>query len=245
MNQNKSIKSSELKALARGQLLGKYGTVVPATMLLLLLQASLTFSSEITIASNLYLSYIVSLLFSLVISVFLFILTIGNVSLYMNIACSRSFSLSNIFDGFKIPAGRTGAAGLLFAVIESIGLFPAIIWNLIAFSTPRGTVAGSIIIITSILGTVISIYLSICFSMVPFAMLDFPQYSIGQLFKMSRWLIRGSKWRFFYIQLSFIPLLLLSALSCGIASFWVLPYKNAVLANFYLTLTASKEASEA
>ena len=53
---------------------------------------------------------------------------------------------------------------------------------------------------------------------------------------MSRKLMSGNKIRLFYIFLSFVPLLLLGLLSCGIALLWVSPYMNATLAEFYMSI---------
>ena len=44
------------------------------------------------------------------------------------------------------------------------------------------------------------------------------------------------KGRFFYLCVSFIPLLLLSFLSSGLALLWVLPYMAATEAEFFLDL---------
>ena len=43
----------------------------------------------------------------------------------------------------------------------------------------------------------------------------------------------GYKMRYFKLLLSFIGWILLAALTCGIALFWVYPYMQAANANFY------------
>lgn len=65
---------------------------------------------------------------------------------------------------------------------------------------------------------------------------DFPQYSARELLSMSRKLMIGNKVRLFYIYLSYMPLLLLGILSCGIALLWIIPYMNATLAEFYMDI---------
>ena len=71
-------------------------------------------------------------------------------------------------------------------------------------------------------------------------MLDFPQYSAKELFQMSLRLMKGNIGRLFYLEISFLPLILLSFLSCGIALLWISPYMDATLANFYLDLVKKK-----
>ena len=51
---------------------------------------------------------------------------------------------------------------------------------------------------------------------------------------MSRKLMSGHKGRLLRLYISFIPLVLVSVFSCGIAMLWVMPYMNAALAEFYL-----------
>lgn len=53
--------------------------------------------------------------------------------------------------------------------------------------------------------------------------------------------MKGSKGRFFYLTVSFFPLLLLGFLSCGIAFLWLVPYMNATYAEFFLDLIKKSE----
>ena len=49
-------------------------------------------------------------------------------------------------------------------------------------------------------------------------------------------MMKGSKGRLFYIDLTFVPLMLLCVLTCGIGLLWLMPYMQATKANFYLDL---------
>lgn len=75
-------------------------------------------------------------------------------------------------------------------------------------------------------------------------MLDFEEYTGGEVMKAAVQLIRGSMGRLFYIVLSFFPLYLLGILSMGIGLLWIYPYKEAVFANFYLDLIKKKVATD-
>ena len=74
------------------------------------------------------------------------------------------------------------------------------------------------------------------FSQVYYIMLDFPDYSTRQIIRTSKQIMRGNKFRLFYITVSLLPYYLLAVLSCGIALLWVVPFHKATLANFYLDL---------
>ena len=87
-----------------------------------------------------------------------------------------------------------------------------------------------------ILSGVVSLALNLLYAPAFFLLHDFPQYTARELLSMSRKLMSGNKIRLFYIFLSFVPLLLLGLLSCGIALLWVSPYMNATLAEFYMSI---------
>ena len=78
-----------------------------------------------------------------------------------------------------------------------------------------------------------------------FLLQDFPQYSAKELMKMSCQIMKGHKGRLFYIAVSFLPLYLLSAFSFFIAFFWLVPYTNAVMANFYMDLMKNRNQTSA
>ena len=90
--------------------------------------------------------------------------------------------------------------------------------------------------LSMILSGVVSVMLNLVYAQAFFLLHDFPQYSARELLKNSRRLMVHHKGRFFYLCVSFIPLLLLSFLSSGLALLWVLPYMAATEAEFFLDL---------
>ncbi len=85
-------------------------------------------------------------------------------------------------------------------------------------------------------GCSIQVLVRILLSQIFYLMLDFPDYPASQLLHLAPKLIKGHKARFFYIMLSFVPLLLLGIFSCGIGYLWLYPYLQTTYANFYLNL---------
>ena len=142
------------------------------------------------------------------------------VSSGVSILCSLPAMIVGVFTNQSLTLFNTGAV--------SAGMLPV---NPTLFL---------IYVIFYLAGTIISIYVSLMLSQVFYLMLDFPEYTASQLLKMSIRLMKGSKGRLFYIQLSFLPLILLSFLSCGIALLWIYPYMQATYANFYLDLIKKK-----
>ena len=74
------------------------------------------------------------------------------------------------------------------------------------------------------------------FSQCRYLLLDFPERDWRTLLMQSARLMRGNKLRLFALECSFIPLFLLGFLSFGVAFFWIVPYMESTLANFFLDL---------
>lgn len=60
----------------------------------------------------------------------------------------------------------------------------------------------------------------------------------------SKNLMRGHKWRFFLLEMSFIGWGILAVLSLGIGFLWLFPYENATRVAFYEDLTKGKYLNE-
>ena len=72
------------------------------------------------------------------------------------------------------------------------------------------------------------------YSMMPYLLVDRPDLSIRECFKMSKEMTDGHKWHLFVLDLSFIGWALLAALSVGILDiFYVTPYMTLASAGAY------------
>lgn len=87
---------------------------------------------------------------------------------------------------------------------------------------------------------IITTFLALVYSQAYYLMLDFPVCSVKDLLKKSRLLMRGHKGRLFYIQVCFLPLLILGVLTCGIGMLWIAPFLYAVQTEFYLDLVTKR-----
>ena len=59
----------------------------------------------------------------------------------------------------------------------------------------------------------------------------------------SRRMMNGNKWRLFCLCFSFIGWFILSIFTCGILLFWITPYMNASIAEFYRSLKNENDTS--
>lgn len=77
---------------------------------------------------------------------------------------------------------------------------------------------------------------SYAYAMVPYILADNPEIHYHRAVQLSNEMTRGHKFDMFVLDLSFIGWYLLGALACGVGVYFVNPYRDATLAELYLTL---------
>ena len=75
-------------------------------------------------------------------------------------------------------------------------------------------------------------------------MCDHPEYTGREAIDASREMMRGHKGELFVLQLSFIGWFLLSALTFGLLMFYVMPYYQSTLTEYYRYLKESRSESQ-
>lgn len=128
-------------------------------------------------------------------------------------------------------------AGILKALI----LVPAIIiLVLVGLVLQSGVVA----VILVILALVYSIWIGLLYSMISFIIVDNPELDIIDTMRRSRTLMKGNKWRFLLLGLSFIGWILLGILTLGIGYLWLLPYIYTTESAFYCEIRDAEKTAE-
>ncbi len=83
-----------------------------------------------------------------------------------------------------------------------------------------------------------SIVLSYMYRMVPYLLHDYPELTPREALKISRQMTSGYKWDLLILDLSFLPWILLSILTLGIGTLWLVPYMQTAIALYYEDLKA-------
>lgn len=230
--------SAQLKQAARGIMIGKYRNAISILLASNLIISTLSLFT--TSASNSTLGIIIGLIINFLITLFGTILTVGQCSFYLNVACNQTYQFSDLFTGFKIHPDKTIITQLIIQLLTALPLLPAIGVILYSFQAYNIIVVFLVGCILFILGVGISWWISLRYSQVYYLLLDFPDYSAKELLRMSRELMKGNVGRLLYIQVSFIPLTLVGLLSFGVGLLLVQPYQNMTYTLFYLDLMQSK-----
>lgn len=245
--------SSELKNTAKNILDGKYGPAILIPFLATLISSAAGFVIDMIASATMNTVYYttqsmsaantVSFLFDLillVVNIMLGVMNAGVALFFLNAACGQTYSVNDLFYAFKSDSKKALGISAANMILQAVCLWPAqyllqnymnaqesqwIVYTLIAF------VVGFCVYVPVSLGISLSFYL----------MFDFPQYTARETLSLSWKLMKGHRWRLFYLQLSFIPLMLLCICSFGIGFLWLEPYMQMTYVEFFLDLMKPAE----
>ncbi|MDE6663747.1 MAG: DUF975 family protein [Lachnospiraceae bacterium] len=228
--------SAELKAIAKEHMFNKYGTAIGAMVIVSMITMFVSFFSSIFIDTKTIAGIILNLLISFVISVLTGLFTSGQRYFYLKISCDRPVTISDVFYGFKLFPNKAVLIQLYLSIWIYVSMLPMTLMSYMVTRNPKNSLYMLFYSLAMIFYGVVTVILSLVYSQAFFLLHDFPNYSAKELLAMSRQLMKGSKGRLFYLNVSFFPLMLLGLLSCGIAYLWLVPYMNATASEFFLDL---------
>lgn len=225
--------SAELKQMARNNLSDKWRIAIGITVLQYLILMALSMCIAPFQSSTTFSGTIVYLVVTLIISLITGVFNAGGSYFFLNICRGREYSIKNIFAAFKMNPDRFIIVSLFTTGVSLLVQVPSII---LPFINPNIDIYHTIIItyINSIIASIISMILSLFFNLAHFLLLDFPEIGALDSMKLSAALMRGNKWRYFYIfALSFFGWNILGVLSFGIGYLWITPYIHMTTTYFY------------
>ena len=247
--------NTQIRAFARHQLRGHWGTIIGACLMVMLSMTLYTavlygigvfgilspifegFSTGILplqYSSSLLAQTLMGILIAalLMLGVGLYVgLSLGLQKLYLDIARGQQVRVTDVFRGFQNPRHGVHFFGTMIVVwlIQVVLTLPQLY---IGFR--YGTVIFDYRVtqtITSVIVYIVALYLS----MASLASADHPSMTMGQALKTSLHLMRNKKTKLFGLYLSFFGWMLLTILTCGIAAIWVQPYISESVTIFYLS----------
>ena len=140
-------------------------------------------------------------------------LGLGQSIFFLKLAKNEKGKCSDVFLGFKNFLKVIGVS-ILVGIITWVGFIILIIPGII---------------------------LSIMYSQVYYILAENPEIGIVECLKKSRLMMKGKKWDYFVLMLSFILWGILTAITAGIAGLYVMPYYEATFTNYYLDIKDKKE----
>ena len=148
---------------------------------------------------------IVSIIFSTFSFIFGCVVEIGYRRFHLNLIDNREASLRDLFQYFY--RWRTVLiANLLQLIYITIGIFLFVVPGILAIYN---------------------------YSMTSYILAENPELTASEALRKSKEMMKGNRWRFFCLEISFIGWDILCAFTLGIGQLWLLPYKETAGAAFY------------
>jgi uncharacterized membrane protein len=253
----------ELKYLARMQT-GRYMGILIGTVLLnLIISYGVTDIVTTLVPSNGTVGYIINYVAVYIAQIIVSVLDVGVAFIFMKSACNMKSSIKDLFFGYQHHFGRAVRIGLVIVTINSICMIPLdiatiqfadIIDNNAFFNNLIGGTSSDTYemleaysvfassamkyYVVMLVCSLVSSLLRLPFFPAYYMLLDFPNQSITEILKKCFEVMHGNMLRLVWMYVSFIPLILLSMFTFGIAFIWVIPYMKMTAANFYLDMMA-------
>lgn len=243
-----SVENALLKNRAKTMMEGKYYAAVMALIffnMVTMLLNNFSVSLSLQISSSLQkmlglsqagtalviLSYLIVFLFTALCGVF----RIGICLFFLNIACGQYFGTYDLFYGFLQHFRKSYGLSLVITLLTTLCLAPLDILLYLLKNTDRIRMdVLALLLCTQLILLMIYLPLSLSLSQSYYIMLDYPDLGLAAILRQSIRLMKGRKLRLFYLQLSFLPLMLLVIPTFGLGALWLTPYKNMTYALFYL-----------
>lgn len=244
---------ADLKAMARERLSGKYGIYIGALLVYYLITTALsmlltlvfpTFTvaallNGLVSSGALVLFYVTEFIISLILSIF----TIGFLKMYLDGSRGYPVIFSDLFYGFRHHPDRAILLSLLLGLITLACLLPGyiVLFAAVYFLSFPALITGIFLVLA---GAVLAVVFSIGFSQAFYLLTDYDDLGPVRAMKESWRMMKGHKGRYFYMKLSFLGVLLLTILTCGIALLWVSPYLSMTQTMFYRELDGELDQEE-
>ncbi len=230
------ISISEQKKKALSQLKGNWSNPVITTLLFLAISISasialsgmvylfifvlsllVSFSSLVStqdLTTPTYILQIIQQLLSFAVNLLVIPLSLGLTKYFLMFSKSQKPDIVNLFDGYKYSFDTSIFASILVSIYTFL-------WSLLL-----------------IVPGIIKKY---AYSMTIFIIADEPNISANEAIKKSEAMMKGYKWNYFLLQLSFIGWSLLAIFTCGIGYLWLTPYMQTACSHFYLKVKEEYE----
>lgn len=204
---------------------GKWGVAVSLMLLLFLINVILPIIVEV-IGSGGFTQWFAqeetpvwSDIFGTVLSIALIPLTIATTWFYLNIVRKGNPDIPEVFAIYK--EGKTSFKIIGASILQGIFIF---LWSLL-FIIP-------------------GIIKSLSYSQLFFLLKDHPQLTVLEAFSESKKRMKGLKWKYFLMHLSFIGWGILCIFTLGIGLLWLAPYAGTTMAAFYNELIVPQDDSD-
>ncbi|HDR7795533.1 TPA: DUF975 family protein [Bacillus luti] len=159
----------------------------------------------------------------------------GYTNVFLQISKREDARVDYLFEGFRGFKRMMKTMWAMLAILLYTGTWiPMVLVGVFVFLGGEGntsfTIAFFVLLAISIVGMLV-MYFS--YALTYYVMIENPEYSVSQVVKESKRLMKGRKLDLFLLWLSFMGWAILAILTLGIGFLWVSPYMSTTTAHFY------------
>lgn len=185
---------------------------------------------------NSVLEVVLGQIFVFAVSLIAMVFSTGYSYMMLNMSRGREFSLGNLLYMFHNQPDRVLIAALVMALLGTVSQLP--FYYVMYMTTPGSSVEAQLgwlelLAGMMIVGVVLNVLLTVPFTLSFYLLADNPEMGGIESLKTSMRLMKGHIWQYLMLQLSFVPLLILSMFLIYIPLLWILPYMQATETVFY------------
>ncbi|WP_161845772.1 DUF975 family protein [Pseudoflavonifractor sp. 524-17] len=189
---------------------------------------------------------LIMIFLNLVMGLFSAVMGVGYTAYGMHLARRERADYQDLIDSFGIT-GRILRTMLLTFVLVVLWLIPygVMMTAVLAVTIQRLDFYGLMAVyFLLVLGMIVYGYLiELRYAMTYFFLLDEPEMGVREAVRSSVQVMRGWKWTYCKLQLSFLGWALLSCMTMGVLGLWLSPYEAATYTNFYDFITSRRSTA--
>lgn len=235
--------AAQLKAKARGLLLGRYGTAIGASVMRDLLMTGLMMVTYNVVDTNTVFGIVLYAAILFILGLIATTLVVGELTIYFAFGAGLPARVFDIFKGLKEYPDRIVLTGIALFVI-CYGWFAPAVVALFMYVRNPGSTYLILFVGLLVIAAFSSIYVSIVTSQSFYVLLDFPELTVTEIIKTSGRMMEGRKLALVRLYVSFIPMAILGFLSAGIGFIFIEPYFKSTLTAFYVDIVTAGESAK-
>lgn len=226
----------ELKSRARMAMGGNMGKLILACAVTWVLTLAGSMISMTLFPGTRNMDIALSQIFSFILSLVLSVVSAGFSFMLLNLGRGKQSSIGDLFYFFSHHPDRVITATFILALIQVATDIPL---NIFSYTTSPGTTLEEqaqwmgIYGMLMLLAVVLNMLLTLPFAMVYYILADDSEMGGIRALKESARMMKKKIGRYFLLQLSFVPLLILSVFTLYLALLWIVPYMDMTMVMFY------------
>ncbi len=241
---------SKWKGMARNSLRGRFGAAMLVTIAVPLMNMLAGVIGASLFPGRDLLSIVLGQVFSFAITLVMSIFSVGMCRMLLKMARREEYSYGDLLYYFRNQPDRVIWASLLMAFIAWVTSLPSLIYDYAAVAPelPADLTAVSLetaeaflqyqlnYLVINMVGLVLNVVLTLPFAQTYYILVDESEISGMEAVRESFRMMKGHFGKYILLQLSFVPWMLLVAVTYFLIMLWVVPYLEMTNVMFYREL---------